>query len=252
MSPRLLLPSVSRITTLDFVGESFIRLTAFANPKPIAVPSSIIPNLTEWKRLTSTAWSVVSGHCVKLSPANTTRPIWSFGRESTNSVATALAASKRLGLRSSPSMVPEISNAIIISIPSVLSDCQRLLSCGRASANESKAIAATRNTMGTCISHTRQLLGCSIRLSVEDNCTVARVRCSFHIYHPTTGTSSKSRNKYPGFANVIIFTIGQSTIYDLIISCHLFGKGSFFDEGICATQTLLILIGRSRPLRELH
>ena len=203
MSPRLLLPSVSRITTLDFVSESFMRFTAFARPKPMAVPSSIMPNFTDWKRLTNTAWSVVRGHCVKLSPANTTKPIWSLGRESTNSVATALAASRRLGLRSSPSMVPEISNAIMMSIPSVDSDCQRLLNCGRAKAKDNNITNSTRNTKGTWINHTRKLLGCCCKLAVEDNCTDARAVRNFHIYHPTTGISSSNKNKYPGLANVI-------------------------------------------------
>ena len=151
ISPRLLLPSVSRMMTLDLVGESFMRLTAFARPSPIAVPSSIMPYSTARKRLTSTAWSVVRGHCVKLSPAKTTRPIWSLGRSKTNCEATCLAASRRVGRRSSANMVPEISSAIMMSIPSVLSCCQRLVSCGRAKAIDRKVTASRRNTNGTCI-----------------------------------------------------------------------------------------------------
>ena len=179
---------------------------------------------------------MVNGHCVKLSPANTTKPIWSFGRDRTNSVATALAASKRFGLRSSPSMVPEISSAIMMSIPSVDSDCQRLLSCGRASAKANRVMAATRNTKGTWINHTRMLLGWCDKFSVDDNCTAARVLWSFHIYHPTTGISSKSKNKYPGLANVMFQNKNQlSKIHLSVFTFHLFNRGSFFHKRICTT-----------------
>ena len=160
MSPRLLLPSVSKMMTLDLVCESFMRFTAFANPKPIAVPSSIIPYSTDWNRLTNTAWSIVNGHCVKLSPAKTTNPIWSLGRASTKSDATCLAASRRLGFKSSANIVPDMSNAIMISMPSVDSDDQRFVSCGRASASDNKIIAATRRIKGRCSRRTRNDLGC--------------------------------------------------------------------------------------------
>ena len=180
-----------------------MRFTAFASPKPIAVPSSIMPYSTDWNRFTSTAWSVVSGHCVKLSPANTTRPIWSFGRFLTNSDATSLAASKRFGFKSSANMVPDISSAIMMSIPSVDSDDHLLVNCGRAKAMLSSAIAATRSTNGTCNNHTRNERGWRARVVVSLICTLAsalRISCQ---YHKRTGTSSSPNNKYPGLANVI-------------------------------------------------
>ena len=83
------------------------------------------------KRFISTAWSVVNGHCVKLSPANTTKPMLSFGRPAMNSVATFFAASNRFGRRSSASIVPEMSRAIIMSIPSVFSLRKLFDNCGR-------------------------------------------------------------------------------------------------------------------------
>ena len=47
IEPTLLLPSVNRITTLLLALESFKRLTEFANPRPIAVPSCINPFVTK-------------------------------------------------------------------------------------------------------------------------------------------------------------------------------------------------------------
>src|SRR5665648_316378 len=80
ISPRLFSPSVSRMTTLLIAVLSLSRETAVANPLPMAVPSSIIPLSIFLNRLITVAWSVVSGHWVKLSPEKTTRPILSFGR----------------------------------------------------------------------------------------------------------------------------------------------------------------------------
>ena len=196
MSPALFEPSVNRMITFDFVFESFIRLTQFANPKPMAVPSSIMPNSTAWKRLTNAVWSMVSGHCVKLSPANTTKPIWSLGRARIKSEPTFFAASSRLGLRSSASIVPEISRAIMMSIPSVLSDCQRLVSCGRAKATDSRITAATRSTKGTCNTHAGSAyLRSGEVLDTRSEASALRI-C--HTYQPIIGISSSNRNKYAG------------------------------------------------------
>jgi hypothetical protein len=40
------MPSVSKMTTFDFAGESRSRLTLVAMAEPIAVPSSTPPTLT--------------------------------------------------------------------------------------------------------------------------------------------------------------------------------------------------------------
>lgn len=93
--PLLLTPSVSRITTLLLAELSRSRLTAVPSPLPIAVPSSMMPLLTVPRILTSEALSVVSGLCVKLSPANTTRPIRSFGRSMMKLAAISFAAEIR-------------------------------------------------------------------------------------------------------------------------------------------------------------
>ena len=134
ISPRLFSPSVSRITTLLMAVLSFRRETAVANPFPMAVPSSIIPLSIFLKRLITVAWSVVSGHCVKLSPEKMTSPILSFGRPEINLVATSFAASIRFGWKSIASIELEISRAMMISIPSVVTFCQLFDDCGRARA----------------------------------------------------------------------------------------------------------------------
>ncbi len=95
--PLLFVPSVKRITTLESDSLSFNLLTEVANPNPIAVPSSIIPYSISFSKFNSTLWSVVSGHCVKLSPAKITRPILSFFLSIINSDATLLAACSRSG-----------------------------------------------------------------------------------------------------------------------------------------------------------
>ena len=123
ISPILLLPSVSKITTLLFPFTSFNRLTALANPIPIAVPSAISPLeaisvRTLCNILMSDVWSVVMGHCVKASPAKIVNPMLSLGRSAINSAATFFAASNRLGFKSSASMEVETSIASIMLIPS--------------------------------------------------------------------------------------------------------------------------------------
>ena len=61
----------------------------------------------------------------------------------------------------------------MISIPSVLSDDQRLVNCGRASAILNKVTAATRSPKGTCSNHMRQLFGCAASVRVSLICTLA-------------------------------------------------------------------------------
>ena len=125
MSPRLFEPSVSSMTTLLLVFDSFNLLTALASPMPIAVPSSISPVAamsvrTFCRRLSRLAWSVVIGHCVNDSPAKMVSPILSSGRPEINSAATSFAASIRLGLRSSASIDVDTSIASMMSMPSVV------------------------------------------------------------------------------------------------------------------------------------
>ncbi len=123
MSPILLLPSVSKITTLLLALESFSRDTALASPMPSAVPSWMSPRAamsvrTLCNRLSSDAWSVVIGHCVNASPAKIVRPILSLGLPEMNSAATSLAASIRFGFKSSASMEVDTSMASMMSMPS--------------------------------------------------------------------------------------------------------------------------------------
>ena len=75
---------------------------------------------------------MVIGHCVNASPAKIVSPILSFGRELMNSLATAFAASMRLGSTSSDSILADTSRANIMLIPSTCSLSMGLLVCGRA------------------------------------------------------------------------------------------------------------------------
>ena len=164
MSPILLLPSVKSITTLLFAFESFKRLTALANPIPIAVPSEIRPRaaisvLTLLNILISDAWSVVIGHCVKASPAKIVKPILSFGLSDINSEATFFAASKRFGFKSSANIDVETSIASIISIPSTCLLPHEVCVCGRAITITMNIKAKHRNTIGKLISFIFQLFG---------------------------------------------------------------------------------------------
>ena len=68
--------------------------------------------------LSNDVWSVVIGHCVNASPAKIVRPILSLGLPEMNSAATSLAASMRLGFKSSASMEVDTSMASMMSMPS--------------------------------------------------------------------------------------------------------------------------------------
>ena len=61
--------------TFDLASLSRRRLIAVANPLPMAVPSSISPLRMRARRVCSVLWSVVSGLCVKASPAKATSPM---------------------------------------------------------------------------------------------------------------------------------------------------------------------------------
>ena len=66
-----------------------------------------------------------------------------------NDAATSFAASKRFGFKSCASILPEISIANMISIPSVEELDQLFVDCGRAEITISSATATIRNTKGT-------------------------------------------------------------------------------------------------------
>ena len=130
----------------------------------MAVPSLMSPRAamsvrTFCKRLSSEAWSVVIGHWVKASPANIDKPMLSLGRPMINSDATALAASIRLGLRSSASILVETSMASIMSMPSTDLFFHELLVCGRAITITMSVNVTMRNSSWSGISLTRQLFG---------------------------------------------------------------------------------------------
>ena len=164
MSPMLLEPSVSRMTTLLFAFDVFSREIALASPMPMAVPSCISPRaaisvLTFCKRFSSEAWSVVIGHCVKASPAKIVRPMLSSGRPEMNSAATSLAASIRLGFRSSASMDVDTSMASMMSMPSTVLLPHELCVCGRAKMMTMSAKVTQRNSIGISRMRSRQLFG---------------------------------------------------------------------------------------------
>ena len=163
MSPMLLLPSVSKITTLLFVLLSFRRATALASPIPIAVPSCIRERSAKSVRTFTSIfnndwWSVVIGHWVKASPANIVRPILSFSRSDMKSAATAFAASIRFGLRSCASILVDTSIANMMSIPSVSFSPQLLRVCGRARTITINTNTKTRSRWGNSISRNLRLL----------------------------------------------------------------------------------------------
>ncbi len=138
ISPVLFSPSVRRMTTLLLALLSERCATALAMPMPIAVPGWMTPlacssQLTLRNMLSSTMWSVVSGHCVKASPPKSVRPMLSAGRLEMKLSATSFAALSRLGRMSGVSMLVEMSIAIMMSMPSDSPWRKAVRVCGRAS-----------------------------------------------------------------------------------------------------------------------
>ena len=163
-SPMLFEPSVSNITTLLLALLSLSRDTALASPMPIAVPSWMSPLaamsvLTVCSMLSREVWSVVIGHCVNASPAKMVSPMLSFGLSAINSAATSLAASMRLGVRSSASIDVETSIASMMSIPSTCLLPHDVCVCGLAKMITASANVAHLSSTGRFISRIRQLLG---------------------------------------------------------------------------------------------
>ena len=196
ISPRLFEPSVRRMITFDLAWLSLMRLTALASPTPMAVPSSIMPLWMSLKRFSSTAWSVVRGHWVKLSPEKTTRPMLSFGRPLMKLAATFLAAVSRSGRRSRASILPEMSMAIIMSMPSVEEFCQLSVDCGRARMTITSAMATMRSTKGRWRRRTLAVvMPFTSNASDDDISMLAWLRRSFHTYAAISGTMRSNKNK---------------------------------------------------------
>ena len=84
-----------------------------------------------------------------------------------NSDATALAASIRLGLRSSANILVDTSMASMMSIPSTDLFFHELLVCGRASTSTSRVNVAMRSNNCRGISLTRQLFGAYLNANVS-------------------------------------------------------------------------------------
>ena len=110
-------------------------------------------------RLSSEVWSVVMGHCVKASPAKMLRPMLSSGRPEMNSAATCLAASRRLGFRSSASILVETSMASMMSMPSIDLFFHEFWVCGRAMARTSIVKASMRSIICSGTNLCFQLFG---------------------------------------------------------------------------------------------
>ena len=127
----------------------------------------------------------------------------SFGRDCIKSIATFFAASSLLGRRSSACMVPDISSAIMMSIPSLFSVRQLLDDCGRAMATISKPIASVLRMNGKCLNFIRNVLGYPFSLLIAETCMLASDFRSSQIYQNTIGSKSRSKNRYSGFLNDI-------------------------------------------------
>ena len=110
---------------------------------------------------------MVIGHWVKASPAKMARPMLSFGRPMMNSAATCLAASIRLGFRSSASIEVETSIASMMSMPSTVLLFHEFCVCGRASTSTIIVKASTLRSIESGINFTFQLLGRWLKAKVS-------------------------------------------------------------------------------------
>jgi len=151
--PALLLPSESRTTTLLFAALSRRRLSDVAMPRPIAVPSSIVPMRRSSTIRRSTSRSSVRGHCVNATPANVTTANRSLGRASMKSRTTGRSASSRLSRfpsfsKSSANMLVERSTASTMSMPSERTRVSAFPACGLASATTTATSASARSAGG--------------------------------------------------------------------------------------------------------
>ena len=167
----------------------------------MAVPSSIIPlsaisHCTALSIFSTAAWSIVSGHCVKLSPAKIVRPILSFLRLFTKFAATSFAASMRLGLKSIASILVETSVASMISIPSMSLSSQLSDVCGRARTIITIDSVTMRKANGRCTSDVLSVLTRFAKGSSEETFIAESILLPFSRYHTTYAISGIKSNKY--------------------------------------------------------
>ena len=139
----------------------------------MAVPSSMTPfmaisHFTALSMLSTTAWSIVRGHWVKLSPAKIVSPILSFFLLFTKFAATSFAASMRLGRKSIASILVDTSVASMISIPSMLLSSQLSVDCGRASTIIIMERAITLKTKGACTKRFLKLMVSFVNGNVDE------------------------------------------------------------------------------------
>ena len=137
------------------------------------------------------------------SPANIDRPMLSLGRPFMKSAATDLAASMRLGFRSSASILVETSMHIIMSMPSISVSCQRSVVWGRARIMASMANATSSSMNGRCMRYDFQLRPIPLNMPVEGIVSVALRLRPLRTYHTTAGIISRSSSRYALFAKVI-------------------------------------------------
>jgi hypothetical protein len=76
-----------------------------------------------------------------------------------------------LGLKSSASILPEISRTIAISIPSVVTFSPEEKLCGRASAIINNPIAINLTANGMCLKYSRNVEGTSLKIFKEEYLT---------------------------------------------------------------------------------
>ena len=161
--------------------------------------------LTFWRRLSSDVWSVVIGHCVNASPAKIVSPMLSFGLSAMNEPATAFAASRRLGFRSSASIDVDTSIESMMSMPSTVRSSHALRVCGRHRASTMSVNVAQRRAVGSHASLWRSVFGASARSQVSLSVIVGSERLRYLTYHIRYGMRSISSRKYSLFANSICF-----------------------------------------------
>jgi len=174
-----------------------------------------------FKKLTTTPRSVVMGHWVKLSPANTTSPKRSFSRAFTNSIPTSFDASSRLGLKSIALILPDTSMHITISIPSVVTCSHLLEDWGRARATTMSITTASRSRKSRCRSQILDDPTFSSRFSKPDRVIELVLFLPLKIYHTTITGSSASTQKKAGYANSrLLMTLLLLGLFILFLFFH--------------------------------
>jgi hypothetical protein len=137
---------------------------------------------------------------VKLSAEKITNPILSLTLPRTKSSATSFAASRRLGEKSSESILPEISRTKTISIPSVVALSPLATSCGRAKAIIKNAKANSRNATGIRLNRSFSDLDVERNGSSDENFTSVTIVFRFHQTYAIIAGINNSKYKNEGFA----------------------------------------------------